>query len=489
MGKRTTLRGGHCWLVVGMLSLSSLSGLAQQEPTMGQSAGAASSPEKPGKQQPKLQPPLDQATYLRLRLQLVHGFAERPRCESQTPAGHTEEIQRALRVFPEIRKDTKTFHAAVQQLSLEGVENYSDDEKLLIYRQYENLTSIHLDPLGKDDSRDFYVLTFVPNHQPTCDPNAGSPIESIRVNVDQQGRAQVFSVSTSLQSMSNAGPVGDLPPQPDSRPQVRPPIHIENLSAPELRYRLLEQFGRGRFCECGPLCYGDETQRQVEAFSKIQRDADTFQAITRHLGLNRIGGFPEGEKLSVYREYEYLRAIRLEPLVKEYKFTITGVVGQKAFTTDGIINSQGEITFIFKKEPTFLGGCPICLAGSTRIDTPNGVIPVKELKVGMLVWTIDSQGEKLAVPILKTSAVPIPPGHRMVHLLMKDGRELWVSPGHPTVDGRTVIDLRRAEIYDGGAVSHADLVPYRETSTYDLLPAGRTGFYWANGILLASTLR
>ena len=484
MDKSTTLRGRNCWLVVGMLSLSSLSGLAQQSP------GAPFSPVKPGKEQPKSLPHLDQATYLRLRLQLVHGFAERPRCESDTPTGHADEIQRALKVFSEIAKDINTFQAAIQQLGLKNVENLSDDEKLLIYRQYENLTSIHLEPLGKDDDRDFYVLTFVPNHQPKCDPNTGSsPIESIRVNVDEQGRAQVFSVSTSLQSMSNAGPVSDLPPQTDFRPQVRPPIHIENLSAPELRYRLLEQFGRGLFCECGPHCYGDETQRQVEAFSKIQRDADTFQAITRHLGLNAIGGFPGGEKLSVYREYEYLRAIHLEPLLKEYKFTITGVVGQKAFTTDGIINSQGELTFMFKKESTFLGGCPICLAGSTRIDTPNGVIPVKELKVGMLVWTIDSQGEKLAVPILKTSAVPIPLGHRMVHLLMKDGRELWVSPGHPTVDGRTVIDLRRAEIYDGGAVSQTDLVPYRETSTYDLLPAGRTGFYWANGILLASTLR
>ena len=280
---RTAMLRGHFWLVVGMLSISPLLGLAQQDPTVNQSPGAASSPQSPGKQ-PKSPPPLDQATYLRLRLQLVHGFAERPRCESDTPTGHADEIQRALKVFSEIAEDINTFQAAIQQLGLKTVQNLSDDEKLLIYRQYENLTSIHLEPLGKEDGRDFYVLTFVPNHQPKCDPNTGSSaIESIRVNVDEQGRAQVFSVSTSLHSMSNGGPVSDLPPQTDSRPQVRPPIHIENLSAPELRYRLLEQFGRGRFCECGPLCYGDETQRQVEAFSKIQPDADTFQAITRHL--------------------------------------------------------------------------------------------------------------------------------------------------------------------------------------------------------------
>jgi hypothetical protein len=29
---------------------------------------------------------------------------------------------------------------------------------------------------------------------------------------------------------------------------------------------------------------------------------------------------------------------------------------------------------------------------------------------------------------------------------------------------------------------------YGQPATYDVLPAGDTGFYWANGILLASTL-
>jgi hypothetical protein len=32
------------------------------------------------------------------------------------------------------------------------------------------------------------------------------------------------------------------------------------------------------------------------------------------------------------------------------------------------------------------------------------------------------------------------------------------------------------------------LVPYAGGRTWDLLPAGATGSYWANGILLASTL-
>jgi hypothetical protein len=31
-------------------------------------------------------------------------------------------------------------------------------------------------------------------------------------------------------------------------------------------------------------------------------------------------------------------------------------------------------------------------------------------------------------------------------------------------------------------------LPYAGTTTYDLRPSGDTGFYWANGILIGSTL-
>jgi hypothetical protein len=41
---------------------------------------------------------------------------------------------------------------------------------------------------------------------------------------------------------------------------------------------------------------------------------------------------------------------------------------------------------------------------------------------------------------------------------------------------------------DGSKVTLWELVPYQGSRTYDLLPAGATGQYWANGILLSSTL-
>ena len=77
----------------------------------------------------------------------------------------------------------------------------------------------------------------------------------------------------------------------------------------------------------------------------------------------------------------------------------------------------------------------------------------------------------------------------MVHLILNDGRDLFVSPGHPTIDGRTVGDLVSGEIYDGATIISTMHVPYGEGATYDLLPSGDTGFYWANGILIGSTLR
>ncbi len=150
--------------------------------------------------------------------------------------------------------------------------------------------------------------------------------------------------------------------------------------------------------------------------------------------------------------------------------------------------SKQEITFtkIVGKTPT--GGCPICLSDKTLIDTPRGSINVKDLKVGMSIWTMDSAGLRVFGIIQKTSKVPVPLTHKMVHLVLDDGRELFVSPGHPTVDGRTVGNLVPQNLFDGARVLSALRVSYGGEATYDILPSGETGFYFANGILLDSTL-
>jgi hypothetical protein len=131
---------------------------------------------------------------------------------------------------------------------------------------------------------------------------------------------------------------------------------------------------------------------------------------------------------------------------------------------------------------------PICLSGETHIATPNGDILVKNMKGGEVVWSINAQGEKIAVPVLIASHSEAPLNHHVVHLVLADGRELFVSPGHPVADGRTAGSLAKGDTLDGSIVTKVELVPYNEPYTYDILPDSATGMYFANGILLQSTL-
>ena len=113
---------------------------------------------------------------------------------------------------------------------------------------------------------------------------------------------------------------------------------------------------------------------------------------------------------------------------------------------------------------------------------------VTEVRVGMMVWTASSDGSRVAAPVAEVGSMPVPAGHLMVHLVLADGRELLVSPGHRTADGRPLGSLAVGEEVDGSTITLWELVPYAGDRTYDLLPAGPTGHYWANGVLLSSTL-
>jgi hypothetical protein len=74
-----------------------------------------------------------------------------------------------------------------------------------------------------------------------------------------------------------------------------------------------------------------------------------------------------------------------------------------------------------------------------------------------------------------------------VVLTLIDGRVVRVSPGHPLVDGRRVASLRPGDELDGTLVRSVTREPY-SGETHDVLPAGATGAYWANGVLLRSSL-
>jgi hypothetical protein len=133
-------------------------------------------------------------------------------------------------------------------------------------------------------------------------------------------------------------------------------------------------------------------------------------------------------------------------------------------------------------------GAPMCLAARARISTPSGDVDVERLAPGMMVWTRDEHGTRVAAPVARVSSSPVPRDHVVVDLRLEDGRELHVSPGHPAADRSDVLAIHERELYDGSRVVGAKLVPYDGARTYDLLPAGPTGIYWANGIPVGSTL-
>jgi hypothetical protein len=122
------------------------------------------------------------------------------------------------------------------------------------------------------------------------------------------------------------------------------------------------------------------------------------------------------------------------------------------------------------------------------ISTPNGDVAVTNVRPGMLVWTAGKDGGRVAARVVEIGSMEVPSGHLMVHLRLADGRELLASPGHRTADGRPLGSLAAGDEVDGSTVVTWELVPYAGERTYDIRPAGATGRYWANGILLSSTL-
>jgi len=129
-----------------------------------------------------------------------------------------------------------------------------------------------------------------------------------------------------------------------------------------------------------------------------------------------------------------------------------------------------------------------CLPTSARIATPRGEVPVTELRAGDEVWTVDATGARVAAPIVRIGSSPVPDSHELVELTLTDGRRVRASAGHPTADGKAIGALRAGDGLDGSTVAARRTLPYDGEATWDLLPAGDTGAYWADGVLLGSTL-
>lgn len=273
------------------------------------------------------------------------------------------------------------------------------------------------------------------------------------------------------------------------------PVPTTPLSEAERKYRIIDEVGRPSFCDPDfyPVARADEGDLAQSRFLEIETDGPTLRAILGHERILVTLQFPTvyspEQKVQIYRQWKLLNAIRLG---SDGSFSLrvipTGQDAKSVVAVEGRVDQFGRLT-IASRTQAVPAPCPICLALGTSIDTPLGPRAVETLYLGDPIWTAAADGQRLAATVAALGSMPAPRGHLVVELVLSDGRTVHVSPGHPTADGRTVGALGVGDAYDGATVLGAARVPYGAARTYDVLPSGETGMYWANGIALGSTLR
>ena len=249
--------------------------------------------------------------------------------------------------------------------------------------------------------------------------------------------------------------------------------------------------GRLDYCDPDqfPVARGTPLEAAEARFPMIQADSGTFDAILKQQHLSPSQHFTDDQIIAINDLYKQMQAIRLTATDGGYGFDVIvpragSDVGNQRLI--GTVSRSGTVTIV-RREPGQNINCPICLVSGVRIATPFGDIRVQDVRVGMRVWTTDREGHRIAGVVLATGHMQAPLGHEVVRLELADGRSVLASPGHPTADGRTVGDLAIGDRFDGTIVTGVALLPYAGI-TYDLLPSGPTGTYYADGVLLGSTL-
>jgi hypothetical protein len=272
-----------------------------------------------------------------------------------------------------------------------------------------------------------------------------------------------------------------------------PPTPGPPLTIAELRYKLVDGFGPLWYCDRDfyPIAVADEADLAIKLFGKAQADKEAFAAIVAHLGIAGGAAITADQKLAIYREWKRLNAITLDPTGDNtYRFDYLNMPPPGASDgrrTAGTIRGDGSIT-IEQQAPAGEPPCPICLARGTLIATPDGDVAIEAIQVGMRVWSVDRAGRRIVATVIRTGQTPVPTSHQVVRLVLDDGRVVRASAGHPLADGRRLDAIRAGDRVDGAIVVSATSEPYSGGWTFDLLPDGPTGAYFADGVLLGSTL-
>ena len=302
------------------------------------------------------------------------------------------------------------------------------------------------------------ISTLQPSYSQT-QPSLEEQLEQARQNI-QPAKIVVDSNSPPLKQLKSGILIQDIRCKENLELVIKARDGLPACVKPKTKIKLIE---RGWANENGNLVILKEGQREGSLLvKKISQDSVSGE------------NFPE------------------YPIATNTGYPITLHLGESASNGCTVVLTLVKIsdnTATFLKKEYNERPCPICLSEDTAIDTPMGAINVKELKEGMRIFTQDASGNKIIGTILKTGKTISPSTHKMVHIILDDNRKLYVSPNHPTADGRLFGDLVTGDTLDNSKIKFAGIVPYNGTHTYDILPSGQTGFYWANGILIKSTLK
>jgi hypothetical protein len=267
---------------------------------------------------------------------------------------------------------------------------------------------------------------------------------------------------------------------------VVPVLPFVPRSVADLKFSVIDTVGEPLVC----TGWGSPNPRfnPYGEYPRMLSDAPTYTAIIRR---ERLAPIPltNDQTVAVYRDWLKLNAVRLSWDGSAYDFAMfPGPTPSEALRNEmvGKIDVMGHVYDVHQSSA--MGACPICLAAGAVISTPSGPIPVSKIAVGMHVWSAAADGRLVDAVVLETTSRLAAPGSELIHVVLADGRQVTASPPHEIADGRPLGSLRVGDEIQGVAIKQLDAVDDSFGFTYDLLPSGATGEYWADGILMRTTL-
>ena len=167
---------------------------------------------------------------------------------------------------------------------------------------------------------------------------------------------------------------------------------------------------------------------------------------------------------------------KIKPLLKSatasFGFTalneLQELYNQKSLVEDGefavkVMQHINDKVNEFKKEDHVLYaiyGAPaesLCFSGDTEVQTYNGYTPIKDIKVGDLVYTYNEEKEKIELKEVLASFMTSPAA-KVVKIKTTNGQEIICTPNHPfaTADGGEIDYTIAEELKPGTLLKSSD---------------------------------